>query len=387
MTWFGHFSGVSGNLARICRTCIGRTELPAKCGVPTQKQITDAANALVRGELVAMPTETVYGLAADATNEAAVKRIFTTKGRPADHPLIVHVRKGDDLRQWAKRLPSHVPPLIAAFWPGPLTLILKKTDAIPDVVTGGQNTVGLRCPAHPVAQALLKAFAKYGSGIVAAPSANRFGHVSPTTAAHVVSEFGDLLNANETTSPKKRITLLDGGACDVGIESTILDLSGKEPVLLRPGAISAEDIARVTGVMPKSRDTARLSITGVPRVSGDHAAHYAPNTPLKLLPTTALLSEVDALLAAAKRVAVLAFAAKPKTAPSPVGIGMRHLRPLIWLQAPAKAEDYARDLYASLRTLDAAGTAMILVEAPPSDTSWDAVNDRLSRAAFGAGKH
>jgi L-threonylcarbamoyladenylate synthase len=158
-------------------------------------------------------------------------------------------------------------------------------------------------------------------------------------------------------------------------------------VLLRPGAISAEDIARVIGVMPKSRDTAQRSNGAVPRVSGDLAAHYAPNTPLQLLPTAALLREVDALLAAAKRVAVLAFAAKPKTAPSPVGIGMRHLRPLIWLQAPARAEDYARDLYASLRTLDAAGTAMILVEAPPTDAAWDAINDRLSRAAVGAGKH
>jgi L-threonylcarbamoyladenylate synthase len=203
----------------------------------------------------------------------------------------------------------------------------------------------------------------------------------------VLSEFGDLINAEEKIPPKKRITLLDGGACDVGIESTILDLSGKEPVLLRPGAISAEDIARVIGVTPKSREVAQQSNAAVPRVSGDLAAHYAPNTPLQLLPTAGLLSEVDTLLAATKRVAVLAFAAKPKTAPSPVGIGVRHLRPLIWLQAPAKAEDYARDLYASLRTLDAAGTAMILVEAPPTDAAWDAVNDRLSRAAVGAGKH
>ncbi|MBC7624215.1 MAG: threonylcarbamoyl-AMP synthase [Aeromicrobium sp.] len=354
--------------------------------MPTKKQITEAANALTLGELVVMPTETVYGLAADATNEAAVKRIFAAKGRPADHPLIVHVRKGDDLSRWAKRLPSHVAPLIAAFWPGPLTLILKKTDAIPDVVTGGQNTVGLRCPAHPVAQALLDAFAKHGSGIVAAPSANRFGHVSPTTAAHVISEFGELINADKTVAVKKRITLLDGGACDVGIESTILDLSGKEPVLLRPGAVSAEDIARVIGVMPKSREAVQLANGVMPRVSGDLAAHYAPRTPLQLLTAAALVVEVDAMLAAAKRVAVLAFAAKPKTAPSPVGIGVRHLRPLIWLQAPKQVEDYARDLYASLRTLDAAGTSMIIVEAPPSDAAWDAVNDRLSRAAVGAGK-
>jgi len=357
--------------------------------VPTKKQIADAANALVHGELVAMPTETVYGLAADATNEAAVKRIFAAKGRPADHPLIVHVRKGDDLSRWAKRIPAHVAPLIAAFWPGPLTLILKKTDAIPDVVTGGQNTVGLRCPAHPVAQSLLEAFAKHGSGIVAAPSANRFGHVSPTTAAHVLSEFGDLIVAQSPNAPaagKKRITLLDGGACDVGIESTILDLSGKEPLLLRPGAISAADIERVIGIAPRTREMALAADANVPRVSGDRAAHYAPRTPLKLVAASTIAGEVDALLAAAKRVAVLAFATKPKVKPSPVGVGVRHLRPLVWIQAPAKAEDYARDLYANLRTLDAAGTSTILVEAPPSDVAWEAINDRLSRAAVGAGK-
>ncbi len=335
-----------------------------------------------------MPTETVYGLAADATNEAAVKRIFAAKGRPVDHPLIVHVRKGDDLSRWTKRIPAHVAPLIAAFWPGPLTLILKKTDAIPDIVTGGQNTVGLRCPAHPIAQSLLEAFAKHGSGIVAAPSANRFGHVSPTTAAHVVSEFGDLIaTQNPETSPagKKRITLLDGGACDIGIESTILDLSGKEPVLLRPGAISAADIERVIGIAPRTRLMAAAD-GGVPRVSGDLAAHYAPRTPLRLVSTGMIAAEVDALLAVGKRVSVLAFATKPKVKPSPVGVGVRHLRPLVWIQAPAKAEDYARDLYASLRTLDAAGTATILVEVPPGDVAWDAINDRLSRAAVGAGK-
>ncbi len=356
--------------------------------MPTKKQIVDAAHALVRGELVAMPTETVYGLAADATNEAAVKRIFAAKGRPADHPLIVHVRKGDDLGRWAKRMPSHVAPLIKAFWPGPLTLILKKTDAISDVVTGGQSTVGLRCPAHPVAQALLDAFAKHGSGIVAAPSANRFGHVSPTTAAHVASEFGALIvgqASDKSSKVKHPITLLDGGACDVGIESTILDLSGKAPVLLRPGAISMADIERVIGVAVSTREGAQLSDGTLPRVSGDRAAHYAPRTPLKLITNDALAAEVDVLLAAGKRVAVLAFAAKPKVKPSPVGVGVRNLRPLVWIQAPTKVEDFARDLYASLRTLDAAGTSMMLIEAPPKEAAWEAINDRLSRAAVGVG--
>ncbi len=335
-----------------------------------------------------MPTETVYGLAADATNPTAVKRIFAAKGRPADHPLIVHVRKGDDLSRWAKRIPTHVAPLIAAFWPGPLTLILKKTSAIPDEVTGGQNTVGLRCPAHPVAQALLDEFAKHGSGIVAAPSANRFGHVSPTTAAHVQSEFGELMVSGTNKSAVKHpITLLDGGPCDVGIESTILDLSGKEPMLLRPGAISAADIERVIGIAPRSPEAAQRAAGEVPRVSGDMAAHYAPRTPLQLASGADILAAVDRLLASGKRVAVLGFSAKPKVAPSPVGVGVRNFRPLVWVQAPATAEDFARDLYANLRTLDAAGTSMILVETPPTDAAWTAINDRLSRAAVGAGNH
>jgi L-threonylcarbamoyladenylate synthase len=359
--------------------------------VTTKKQIAEAAHVLAHGELVAMPTETVYGLAADATNEAAVKRIFQAKGRPADHPLIVHVAKGDDLSRWAKRMPGTVAPLIKAFWPGPLTLILKKTDAIPEVVTGGQSTVGLRCPAHPVAQALLTQFAKIGSGIVAAPSANRFGHVSPTTAAHVMSEFGDLIEDVDERDPKKtsganrlQILLLDGGACEIGIESTILDLTSKVPVLLRPGAISGADIERVIGIAPLSRAAAQSAL---PRTSGDLAAHYAPRTPMRLLPASEISVVVDAILGAGQRVAVLAFIAKPNVKPSPVGVGVRNARPLVWIQAQTKPDDFARELYASLRTLDAAGTSMILVEAPPRDAAWEAVNDRLSRAAVGAGDH
>ncbi|MFO0326236.1 MAG: L-threonylcarbamoyladenylate synthase [Burkholderiales bacterium] len=354
--------------------------------VVAKKLIHEAAEALARGELVAMPTETVYGLAADATNEAAVKRIFTTKGRPADHPLIVHVAKGDDLKRWAKRMPSSAQQLIDAFWPGPLTLILKKTDAIPDMVTGGQNTVGLRCPAHPVAQALLHEFANIGSGIVAAPSANRFGHVSPTTAAHVVAEFGAQVVKPGASTGKRSITLLDGGPCEVGIESTIIDLSSPTPKLLRPGAISFDDLTRVLGVAPRTRD-ALAGTSNTPRVSGDLAAHYAPRTPLQLMPSDGLAAEIDTLLSAGKRVAVLAFSAKPRARPSPVGVGIRAARPLVWVQAPGNADDYARDLYASLRTLDAAGTAMILVESPPQTPEWDAINDRLGRAQTGAGKH
>ncbi len=348
------------------------------------KLIRDATAALVRGDLVVMPTETVYGLAADATNDQAVKKVFSAKGRPDDHPLIVHVARGDDLSRWVKVLPADAKKLIDHFWPGPLTLILKKSANIPDAVTGGQKTVGLRCPAHPVAQSLLKAFAKIGSGIIAAPSANRFGHVSPTSAQHVRDEFGKAIDPDG----KGHIMLLDGGVCEVGIESTIVDFSRGAPVLLRPGAISAEAIAAVIGITPISREAAAAGAKlATPRVSGDMASHYAPRTPLRLLTTEVVFVEADVMLAAGKRVAVLAFAAKPKVKPSPVGVGVRNARTLVWIQAPKVAADYARDLYANLRTLDAAGTTAILVEAPPTGSTWDAVNDRLSRAAVGAGNH
>ncbi len=342
---------------------------------PGKDAIQRAAQALAAGELVALPTETVYGLGADAGNADAVRKIFATKGRPADHPLIVHVAKGADLSAWAQTISPELKALTKAFWPGPLTLIVKKTARIPEVVTGGQDTVGLRCPAHPVAQELLAAFAKLGSGIIAAPSANRFGHVSPTTAQHVRDEFG------------ADLTVLDGGPCAVGIESTILDLSRAEPVLLRPGAISRQALAEVLGRAPLTQDEAVGSSTGAaPRVSGSLAAHYAPMTPLRLVTGLDLETEVEKLLADGKRVAVLAFAAKPRLRPSPVGVGIRNARPLVWITAEAGAAEYARDLYAHLRTLDAAATATILVEAPPLSAPWEAVNDRLGRAATGSGR-
>ena len=340
-------------------------------------------DALLRGELVALPTETVYGLGADAANEQAVARIFEVKGRPADHPLIVHVARNTPLEKWAIDIPPVAKKLTDAFWPGPLTLILKKSVRIPRSVTGGQDTVGLRCPAHPLAQKLLTAFAKAGSGIIAAPSANRFGHVSPTTAQHVRDEFGDAL------------LVLDGGACTVGIESTILDLSRmktlKRPVILRPGAITPEMIRAVIGEMPLQPDdvSAPKAFPGrqdAPRVSGSFAAHYAPMTPLTLLDGAALQAEMDAHLTMGKRIAVLAFSAKPRVKPSPVGVGVRNARPLVWISAEAEPASYAQGLYANLRTLDAAQTSVILVEAPPDTPAWEAVNDRLSRAATGSGK-
>jgi len=345
--------------------------------------LRQAVDALLRGELVALPTETVYGLGADAANEQAVARIFEAKGRPADHPLIVHVAKNTPLEKWAIDIPPVAKKLTDAFWPGPLTLILKKSARIPRGVTGGQDTVGIRSPAHPLAQKLLAAFAKAGSGIIAAPSANKFGHVSPTTAQHVRDEFGNAL------------LVLDGGACEVGIESTILDLSRmktlKRPVVLRPGAVTPEMIRAVIGEMPlQPDDVPEVRTTGArhaaPRVSGSLAAHYAPMTPLQLLDGAALQAELDARLHQGKRVAVLAFSAKPRVKPSPVGVGVRNARPLVWISAEADPASYAQGLYANLRTLDAAQTSIILVEAPPIAPAWEAVNDRLNRAATGSGK-
>ena len=347
------------------------------------KEILQAVELLCRGELVALPTETVYGLGADASSESAVGKIFAAKGRPANHPLIVHVPRHVKLETWAVDIPRMAKKLTDAFWPGPLTLILKKSARIPLAVTGGQETVGLRCPAHPLAQQLLTEFAKAGSGIIAAPSANKFGHVSPTTAAHVRAEFGD------------ELFVLDGGPCDVGIESTILDLSRmrslKHPVLLRPGAITPEMIAAVIGETPLHADDvpttkSRSSSTDAPRVSGSLAAHYAPMTPLKLLNASELQHEADQHLSEGKRVAVLAFASPTGAAPSPPGLGVKKVRPLVWIKADKDPVGYARDIYANLRTLDAAQTSIILVEAPPSSAAWDAINDRLGRASVGSGR-
>ncbi len=361
------------------RAAFGQNISMSEHSVP-EKSIRAAAAALARGDLVAMPTETVYGLAADATNDSAVKKIFAAKGRPSDHPLIVHVAKDAELSDWIKVLPVDAKKLMDKFWPGPLTLILKKSSRIPDVVTGTQDTVGLRCPNHPIAQALLTEFAKVGSGIVAAPSANKYGHVSPTSARHVRNEFGKAINARKIGG----ITLLDGGVCEVGIESTIVDFSRGVPVLLRPGAISAEQIFATIGVLPAGRDAATAN--GAPRVSGDKVAHYAPRTPMRLLAAEQVFAEVDAVLTNGGRVAVLAFSTRPRVKPSAVGVGVRNARQMLWIQAPANATDYARDLYANMRTLDAAGTAAILVETPPTGVAWDAVNDRLRRAAVGTGK-
>lgn len=310
------------------------------------------ARLLRDGELVAFPTETVYGLGADAANPAAVGKIFALKGRPSDHPLIVHIAGVEALSEWAHEAPPAAFALAEAFWPGPLTMIVRKSSRVPDAVTGGQHTVGLRCPSHPMARELLREFARIGSGAVAAPSANRFGHVSPTTAEHVLDEFG------------AGLFVIDGGPCEVGLESTIVDLSRGAPVLLRPGSVTRDDLARVMGMDPRDRDDE------APRASGTLAAHYAPRTAMALVGTHALDFELRSLTNAA----VLAMHEAPYTA-----------RVTSWINAGSDAARYGHDLYANLRKLDASGAKRILVEAPPRTAQWEAVNDRLMRACAGAG--
>lgn len=332
------------------------TEIPRL--VP-QADLDRAVALLQAGELVALPTETVYGLGADAMNPAAVAKIFAAKGRPADHPLIVHLASAAQLDQWALNIPPAAHALAQRFWPGPLTLILQRRPEVPDAVTGGQDTVGLRVPGHPVALQLLQAFAAAGgSGGVAAPSANRFGRISPTTADHVREELGE------------RVALvLEGGACQVGIESTILDLSRGRPFLLRPGAISPEQLAEVLGELPQKPDG------GVPRASGTLAAHYAPRTPMRMVARERLLDFINVYRHSGRRCGVLSHSQPPQS-------GMPH----IWRMLPADAAGYAHDLYAALRDLDHADVTVIAVEAIPEGAEWIAVADRLGRAVVGSGE-
>lgn len=313
--------------------------------------IARAAQLLRAGALVAFPTETVYGLGADAGNTDAVRRIFAAKGRPADHPVIVHLYDTAQLAQWARAVPETARKLAAAFWPGPLTLILPRASRVPDIVTGGQDSVGLRVPSHPVARALLHAF----GGAIAAPSANRFGRISPTSAGHVADDLGDAVTM-----------ILDGGACALGIESTILSFAGDDPVLLRPGAIAVPELARVLGRAPLAPDAA------APRASGTLAAHYAPRTPAMLVAPEVLHAELAQLEARDEEIAVLA-----RTVARPTDFGG------LWIHAPAGAPAYAHDLYANLRALDAAGADAILIEGVPRSDAWTAVRDRLWRATRG----
>lgn len=313
--------------------------------------IVRAATILKAGGLVAFPTETVYGLGADAANDQAVARIFAAKGRPADHPLIVHIASASEMTRWARDIPEVAWQLADRFWPGPLTLILKRAPGVAEAASGGIDTIGLRVPAHPVAQGLLRAL---GGGL-AAPSANRFGRISPTRADHVLAELDGRIEA-----------VIDGGACTVGLESTILDLSRGRPQVLRPGAVTAEALAALIGPLNE------VPSAKAPKAPGSLEAHYAPATPLRLVESPWLESEA-ARMGTAGAVVVLARRA-PVSA-----VGCQ------WLQLPDDAVAYGHDLYARLREADAQGAATILIESPPEGSAWTAVHDRLWRAAVGSG--
>ena len=344
----------------------------ASSGVPrdgdvSMADVPRAVDVLEQGGLVAFPSETVYGLGADAENPEAVARIYAAKGRPANHPVIVHIAPDADLAYWAARVPAQARALVQAFWPGPLTLVLKRAPGISDCVSGGQDSIALRCPSHPVAQQLLRAFAARrasGQAGVAGPSANKFGQVSPTLAAHVRSEFPEEVAAG--------LLVLEGGASEVGIESTIVDLSrveeGMGPVLLRPGHITAEQISEVLGVPVQGADAQ------APRVSGALKSHYAPQTPLRLGELAALRgAATHPQLAEGQRLAIVSHSLpRPDFKPHPQ---------VDWVAAPADAVAYGRSLYASLRALDRMGYAAMLWEHVPDGPKWRGVRDRLSRAA------
>jgi L-threonylcarbamoyladenylate synthase len=313
----------------------------------------DAAGVLLAGGLVAFPTETVYGLGADACNAAAVARIYSVKGRPADHPLIVHVASMDGLGQWARDVPEYAISLAREFWPGPMTLVVRRSDLAADFVTGGQDTVGVRVPAHPVALGLLKAFVRAGGKGVAAPSANRFGNVSPTSAQAVVAELGHYLADGDQ--------ILDGGACDVGVESTIIDCTGDGPKILRPGAVTVQMIEECTGL--KVIGAAGVVDETVIRVSGSLDSHYAPVATVVLdqSPTAG-----QGFIAMADVVA---------------GAGV------VRLAAPTTHAEFARVLYAALRAADEQGLATVVVQQPAGDGIAVAIRDRLKRAAHGSAKN
>lgn len=333
----------------------------------TQDGLGDVVSVLRRGGLVAVPTETVYGLGADARNPAALARLYKVKGRPGTHPVIVHIADAAGIDEWARDVPGYARKLAAKFWPGPLTLVLKRAEDVLDAVTGGQDTVGLRVPAHPLAQELLQVLSDSDSGDansgdesagegrryfgLAAPSANRFGRVSPTQAEHVRADLGADVDL-----------ILDGGPCEVGIESTIVDCTGDAPVVLRPGRIAAADIEACAGMaVAQPGDDA-------PRAPGSLAAHYAPRARLRLLKRIGIIEAVTANKG--QRIAVLLLE-----------VPVPRVSAALSIVLPAVSSGYARSLYANLRALDAAGADVILVESPPESPAWAAVLDRLRRAA------
>jgi L-threonylcarbamoyladenylate synthase len=314
-----------------------------------QDEIDQAVEALRDGEVVAFPTETVYGLGADAQNPDAVRKIFELKGRPATHPLIVHIDHPRALERWALSVPPEAAALAEKFWPGPLTLVLRRAPAVDLAITGGQDTVAVRMPAHPVAQQLLRAF---GSGIVA-PSANRYGRISPTRPEHVRDEFGDAVRI-----------VLDGGDCKIGLESTIVSCIDTVPRILRPGVLTLSQLRAVVPNLQPGPDAL------APRVPGSDTKHYAPRTPLSIVASRTLEEVVGQLTENHEKVAVLA------TRPPRVANKF-----MTWINAGRRADVYARELYVNLRTLDKSGAREILVEEVPTGEQWEAIRDRLRRAA------
>jgi L-threonylcarbamoyladenylate synthase len=315
----------------------------------TQVEIESAVQALRDGELVAFPTETVYGLGANAQNPAAVRKIFEVKGRPPNHPVIVHLDSPRYLHRWVREVPPGAMRLAEAFWPGPLTMVMPRAANVHDVITGGQDTIAIRVPAHPMAQQVLTAF---GGGI-AAPSANRYGRLSPTRAEHVREEFGEAVRV-----------ILDGGECQIGLESTIVAFEAGSVRLLRPGSITAAQLKKVVDELLIGVDAASS------RVPGSPPTHYAPRTPLTIVPAGEIDAQADAASAGGRRVAVLAQR-----------LPLRAHKYVTWINAGRRPEGYGRDLYTNLRTLDKAGCQRILVQAVPDGEHWDAVRDRLLRAA------
>jgi len=315
----------------------------------TQVEIERAVQALRDGELVAFPTETVYGLGANAQNPAAVRRIFAAKGRPPNHPVIVHLDSPRFLHGWVREVPPSAARLAEAFWPGPLTMVMPRAASVHDVITGGQDTIAIRVPAHPMAQQLLTAF---GGGI-AAPSANRYGRLSPTRAEHVREELGASVRV-----------ILDGGESQIGLESTIVSFEDGAVRLLRPGSVTASQIRSVVGALHVGADRAS------PRVPGSAATHYAPGTAMSIVPAGEIDAQADAASAGGRRVAVLAQR-----------LPLRAHEDVTWINAGRRPERYGRDLYTNLRTLDKAGCQCILVQAVPQGEGWQAIRDRLLRAA------
>jgi L-threonylcarbamoyladenylate synthase len=316
--------------------------------------IAQAAARIQAGELVGFPTETVYGLGADASSDAAVAGIFAAKGRPSDHPLIVHLADAAQVSDYASSVPPFAARLMAAFWPGPLTVILPRRDGVAAAAAGGQNSIGLRCPDHPVALAFLKACA---TG-VAGPSANRFGRVSPTTAAHVAQEFGDDL------------LVLDGGPCEVGIESSIVDCTRSRPVLLRPGVLTRAELEAACGEPVLSKDDLLSEAGSAPRASGTLEAHYAPNAKVRLMDAGAIQTALDLLGTDAAHIAVYAR-----------DVLRIQSEKVLFRRMPDDALATAQQLFAVLRGFDAQGARLIWIEHPPASPEWDGVRDRLGRAA------